>query len=188
MKTKIYKVYEFKELDKDAKKFAIDKWYEEEDYPFLISDLKENIQLLDIINIFENTQISYSLNNCQGDGLSFRANINLEKWLAYKKINHKKTKEIREEVYNILSEGNTYRRYCYASKNDITWEGQGNESEKTKKFMDKTCAEIGDYYLKICKKVETIGYKILEYRMQESEFQEMCELNKYEFLADGKMD
>jgi hypothetical protein len=187
METRTYNVYKCEELKPEAKSKAIEKWYEGEYYPCLEEDILEYIKELDVLGIFSNIKPSYSLSNCQGDGLCFSANIDLEKWLKHKKVNKVKMEKILEEVYKLFSSGNK-GRYCYASKTDIQWEGQGNESEETCHLMDDYCQEIANYYLEICRKAEKNGYSILKYRMDNKEFSELCESNGYMFKENGQLD
>jgi hypothetical protein len=188
METRQYTVYKFDELKPEAKQKAIDLWYEWEEYYFLSDDLTEEVMQLDTLGIFSDIKLAYSLSNCPGDGLSFSANIDLAKWLAQDEDLTKDEKQaIVESVYKIHSTGNK-GRYCYATENQIEWEGQGNETEALCAKMDTICLEIGKYYLKICKDAEDTGYDTLSYRMDGEEFSEFCESNGYMFKENGTLD
>jgi hypothetical protein len=52
---------------------------------------------------------------------------------------------------------------------------------------DEATQELRDIYFDICSKLEKLGYGILEYRMDNEEFLELCEANEYTFLPDGTM-
>ena len=187
MRIKTYQVYEFKELSREAKQKAIDLYYETEDYPFLSEDLTEEIHQLDTLGIFSDIKISYSLSNCQGDGLSFSASIDFLKFLNNRGLRLDEIDLLSNAVYKFQSRGNN-NHYCYASKSDITYEENESHKDEVWAIIDKLKEEITDYYLDICRKVEKQGYSILEYRMTEAEFQECCESNGYEFLENGKLD
>ena len=74
--TREYKVYNFNELNNESKDYAIEKYYETEDYYFLEDDILEELYQLDKHKIFEEVKLRYSLSWCQGDGLSFKCEIN----------------------------------------------------------------------------------------------------------------
>lgn len=155
------KVYSFDELSEEAKEKAIEKWYENEDYPWMEEDLTESCKALLEENgcTFEDINLSYSLSYGQGDGLCFTGYIS--------------------------KNGNTLRlthnyRYYFASSVEMNYtDSEGEDIEEVK--------ELKDIYFNICKELEKEGYGILEYRMDFSEFSEHCEANNYEFTEDGKM-
>lgn len=188
MREKTYQVFKFNELSQEAKDYAMQKYYESEDYYFLKEDIRQELIELDKFKVFENVELSYSLSCCQGDGLSFKADINWQNFLKAKKISQKTIDKMNDYIYKFFSSGNT-GRYYYASNSDIQWEDQGSNMKEA--LVDKIDAlrdEIAEYYLDICKKLEKYGYSILEYRMTEAEFLELCESNDYEFTADGRLD
>lgn len=190
--TRNYQVYDFKELSKEAKYYAIEKWYENEDYPFLEDYIQEELHQLDEHEIFEDIKLQYSLSYCQGDGLSFSAHINLKNFLDNiysKKLQQFKKDTIQNYIYKCYSKGNT-GHYCYASKSDIEYyENYQNGIER--KYIDilwqDILEEIKKYYMNICNNLEKYGYSILEYRMNDEEFSEFCEDNEYKFFENGKM-
>lgn len=188
MKTKTYQVYSFNELSKEAKEYAIQKWYENEDYPMLKEDLLEELSQLDTLKIFNDVKLSYSLSCCQGDGLSFSANISLENWLKGKKLSNKNIDNINEAIYKFISTGNK-GFYSYATPEQIQYDVNDDILfEKVEKQVEDIKNEIASYYMNICKELEKYGYSIIEYRMNDQEFQEFCESNEYEFLENGKID
>lgn len=190
METRQYTVYKFEELSEEVKVKAIEKWYENEDYPFLEEELRQQIEYSDKIKIFSDIKPSYSLSCCQGDGLSFSAEIDLGAWLKakYPKLTTKTIEKTLAAVYKFQSKGNT-GRYCYASNSDIEWEDQGKElPDQLRKNIDRFRDEIAEYYLNICKDAEDTGYDILDYRMDNKEFSELCESNGYMFKENGQLD
>ena len=188
MELRTYKVFKFEELDEATKQKAIDKWYEAEDYPFLEEDIRAELEHLDTFKLFSDVRLQYSLSYCQGDGLSFSAQIDLEAYLKSKKWKEKSIKKLTDEVYKFYSKGNQ-GRYSYASKSDIEYETQGNViHERIEAKLDVLKDEIAEYYLNICRKLEKYGYSILEYRMDFKEFAEHCEANGYMFTENGQID
>ena len=190
--TKEYKVFEFKELSKETKQTVIDKWYENEQYPFLEEDIKEGLEQIDEHNIFDDVEFRYSLSWCQGDGLSFSSNINILNFLNNiysKKLPQWKKNGIKEYIFDALSKYNT-GHYAYAHENDLDFNCnyQDNiERRNLEKLWNEIFAEMVEYYMEICDKLEKHGYSILEYRMDFDEFSELCESNEYKFLQDGEM-
>jgi len=183
------KVYKFKELSKEVKEDVIKNWYENEDYPFLEDNISEELKQID--KYFSDTKLQYSLSCCQGDGLSFSGEFDLEKFLNYKTKLKKSVKwAINELICNVSSKGND-GHYCYAHKNDIEYEdnycGTQRADRLYKLFEDKVLPMIQDYYLGICEKLEKMGYAELDYRMDNKEFAEHSEVNEYEYTKDGKI-
>ncbi len=166
MKTREYKVYQFKELSEEAKENAIRIWYESEDYPFLSDDLTESCKTLlegNKIQYNNDLNLGYSLSCCQGDGLNFTGNF---QWKKYDiKITHS-------------------WRYPFASSSDISIVNEEGEDIENVKIRE----QFKNIYLNICNELEKEGYGILEYRMNDEEFTELCEWNDYWFLDNGKMD
>lgn len=169
MRVRTYNVYRFKELSKEAKANAIAKWYEKEDYPFLSEDLQESLKGLleqNKIKYNDDLKLFYSLGYCQGDGLCFVGNF-----------------EYKGKHYKII---HNYRYYFAESVgiSEITEEGEENylpfQENKENLFIKK--------YLSICKELEKEGYNILEYRMDNKEFGELCESNDYWFTIEGNID
>lgn len=187
METRTYNVFKFEELDNMTKEIAINKYYETEDYLFLEEDLICELENLDKLKLFSDVRLQYSLSCCQGDGLSFSAKIDLEAYLKSKNWKEKSIHILTENIYKFYSTGNT-GRYSYSSKSDIDFETQGGFiNEHIERKLNIIRDEIAEYYLNICRKLETYGYSILNYRMDFKEFQEHCEANNYMFNENGKL-
>lgn len=191
--TKHYKVYEFKELSNEAKDKVIDDWYEAETYPLLEEDILNEMNWIDEYKIFEDAKLCYSLSYSQGDGLSFESTINLQNFLNNiysKKLTQYKKNAMCEYIYSVGSNQNT-GHYCYAHKNDIDFEGNCENYNKNMPHIERlwhdVVEEITEYYLDMCKKLETCGYSIIDYRMDNKEFIEFCESNEYNFDENGVM-
>lgn len=161
MKTQTINVYEFAELSAEAKENALNKWYENEDYPFLQDDLTESLKALltEKECDHENIELLYSLSCSQGDGLCFTGTIS--------------------KNGNSLILTHNYRYYFAKSVNMLFEDKDGNEIEE--------CKELTDIYFSVCSEIEKEGYSILEYRMTNLEFTEHCEANNYEFDESGNM-
>lgn len=160
MKTIETIVYEFNELSKEAKQKAIDNWYEHEDYPFLEDEIYCEFEELAKKHGIEYSDIKlyYSLGCCQGDGLCFVGTIRKDGIDMY--IKH------TGRYYN---ERSTERTCCNE-------DGDYCDSEQLEKI-----------YFDICQKLEKYGYSIIDYRMDEDEFNDLCVSNEYTFLPNGTM-
>jgi len=161
-----YKVYEFEELSPEARKNAIDKWYEHEDYCYLEDELTECCKsLLEENNIVlkENLKLGYSLSYSQGDGLNFTGNFYWKKYDI--RIKHS-------------------WRYQFASSSVIViYNNRGEELPENHVDYEK----FKKLYLNICNELEKYGYAELEYRMNDDEFSHHCEINEYTFSENGEL-
>ena len=118
---------------------------------------------------YADIRLLYSLSWSQGDGLCF-------------------TGTIRKNGINLF----LTHRYRYYFAKSVTMEFTDDESGEGLDPNDKLSKDIEannlrDIYLDICNKLEKLGYGILEYRMNDEEFLELCEDSEYTFLPDGTM-
>lgn len=188
MRTIERKLYHFEELSPEVRQKVIDKHYENEDYPLLTEDLKDYLKECDTLGIFSNIELYYSLSYCQGDGLSFVADIDFKKFL-------KENYSLKESVLNAILSNisvvfqNKYRsRYTYATKEDIYFEIDNiKANSRLFKLIVNIEKELNDYYYNICRRLEKYGYSILEYRMTEEEFKEFSNDNLYEYYENGEL-
>jgi hypothetical protein len=160
-----YQVFNFQELNREAKEKAIKDHYEAEEYPFLESDLIESLKaLLEQKKVkYDNIKLLYSLSYCQGDGLCFTGNF-----------------EYKGKHYKIT---HSYRYYFSKS---VEIEEIKEDENIYLPFQDNKDHPFIKLYLSICKELEKEGYGILEYRMNDKEFAEFCESNDYKFLKTGE--
>lgn len=184
MRTTEQQVYKFSELAKDVQEKVIEKYYENEDYPFLNEDLLEELNQLDTLKIFSNVKLQYSLAYCQGDGLSFSADINILNWLKNRNMKVSVVDAVYNNIYPIKCLGNQ-GRYAYAKKQHVCIEKENiRKYKRLDVLIDTIEEELQDYYMDICRKLEKHGYSILEYRMDTDEFSEYAEANEY--FINGK--
>jgi hypothetical protein len=167
MKTIETVVYNFDELTKEAKEKAIQKYYENEDYSFLPDDLMRQFKYLAEENgiTYADIRLLYSLSYSQGDGLCF-------------------TGTIRKNGINLFLTHNW--RYYYAKSVHMVFT-EDESGEEVEPETNELAFDLQTLYLDICSILEKLGYGILEYRMDNEEFLEMCEANDYTFLPDGTM-
>lgn len=180
-------VYEFSELSDEVKERVIEKHYMDEDYPFLTEDIEQELQ--NIAPYWEDVKLNYSLSYCQGDGLSFSGSLNIGKFLDTFFPNLRRKNVVKEYIYKIYSTGNK-GHYSYASERDIDFDlnyTSGKEYKRIDKLTDSIIQAVRKDYLRTCKTLEKYGYSILEYRMNNAEFQEFCEANDFKFTEQGKL-
>ena len=160
MKTITVNLYQFSELSEQAKKYAINKHYENEQYPFLSEDLIEFLKetLKENNCEFDNLKLYYSLSYSQGDGLCFIGEL----------TKNNKTLILKH-----------YSHYYYSTSVNMQFidNETGDEIE--------TDNELKNIYLSTCNKLEEYGYSILEYRMNIDEFTEFSDLNEYLYYENG---
>jgi hypothetical protein len=189
MRTIRTKVYQFNELNENAKENAIE-WYKKDQEIFLDffnEDAKEQIENAGFKG---NIQIQYDLSYSQGDGLSFSCDY-------YDKLNelfteflgHGKQKTIDCLINNcsFKLKGNN-GRYCYASKSDLDFY-LDNYYVKSQENIDEIITQVRqkleDLYIDLCKDLESQGYKEIEYQYSDEYIIENIISNEYEFTAEG---
>jgi len=160
--TREYTLYNFDELSQEAKDNARNKFNENEDYPFLQADLRENIheELIERGYSHETITPFYSLSYCQGDGLMFEGVVT----------------DKDGNTYTIKHRGH----YYHERSSQIEGEDKDGNEIDTKDFEENV-------YIPICKLVRDRGYSEIEYQQSEEHFAEICEANDYTFLSDGTM-
>lgn len=168
--TREYKVYKLEELSEEAKEYALSKWNENQDYPFLTDDLREYIREeldelgLKIIGVSttENPSIRplYDLSYSQGSGLMFEATL----------------EDKEGNIYTIKQSGH----YTHERSTNIEGVNQEGEYIETKDFEE-------NIYIPLCKRVAKKGYEEIEYMESMESFSETCEANDYKFLENGTM-
>ena len=195
MKTISINLYSFDELNPAAKEKAIEKERQRKyECSYLLEGFNED-SIYKIINLgFENPEINYSLNNCQGDGLSFKAsNYDKEKLIElFKKYlgpNKEKTIDLILNYLSIEIKGNKGNHYCYASKNDIelNFEYYKSEVPNIENIIAAVENDLKDIYMNICYKLEERGYKELEYQFSDECIIEDIQANEHEFTKEGNI-
>lgn len=166
-------VYPFQELDQKARTYALSKYQEHNDYPFLYEELYELLrQFLDEeeVTVLDDQlcKVYYSLSSSQGDGVCFIGTFrfNVDNIPYDVTITHK-------------------NRYYHYKSVDIFVEPTGeyisddliNNAEEVFKRLYKT----------ICDDLEKEGYEYIDYENSEEHFQNMCDINEWEFFKSGVM-
>lgn len=164
MRKETINVYKFEELKKDIQEKVLNKFREWETFDFLDDELQEFLEQLlkeyKIKVLIESIKLYYSLNNCQGDGVSFTGEFKYKNYLVYIKK----------------------RDYHYSHKYTVNIEIETKNGNDAKEEVYK---EFEGIYLCICNEIEKIGYSIIEDTLSDESIKENIEINKYEFFENG---
>ena len=197
MRTVEIKVYKFEELSKEVQEkvvqehFIFDEW----DCGCLSRDYEER---LSCTGFFDNIEMSYSLSCCQGDGVSFTADItNLdllnEHLLKNDYINEKTYKKMKHILYRnvvfLANVGRSNMRYThkYTVHVNIELEFNYHDILRIESVIEDFANGIEDYKNDLCDEMEKDGYDYIEHCNSIENAQERCDANEYEFLEDGTM-
>jgi hypothetical protein len=209
MKTIKVKVYQYNELDENAKKKARN-WYSEGIdfvwYDFLEEDFHEFLKKIG----FKNVDSHFSGFNSQGDGASFDFkgldfSVFFDKsfhdtlednfkpystiFLNWKALNHLLLKKVFRFHENLIisSENVGVGRYCHDHTRRANVEG---DFYKTMKRAEKYLRPLEDSLTDLMVSLSRAYYKSLEkewdYMNSEESIKENIEANEYTFTKDGK--
>lgn len=199
-----YNVYKYNELSNEAKE-AVKEWYLENQEPFFFTEMcKEDLYVLFGKN---NLDVQYSLASCQGDGLNIYGKINAESIIncldnhyggtQFEEFENVLTEEEKKAILSYAEDCGKIEipmnnRYCYsiAEYIDIVenwmWElewhnGYTNINEEALQKFEKLVREM---FGKLCKTYEKWGYDYF-YEISDTDLEEVCEANEWEFLENG---
>lgn len=185
--TKTYFLYEYSELDEEAKE-KVKRDYLSEDFR---NDMFQENVLYQLKEIFPNSElkIQYSLNSCQGDGLNIYGTLNIKD--IFNLTKDKFNNEISERIYlEKLSEFNPLEtdeiklpynsKYCYDISDRIDFVEDEENTENAYKVQEwiKNLFHVLNNYFK------EYGYNWF-YEISDEEMQEESESNGWTYLKDG---
>jgi hypothetical protein len=158
MKTKTINLYSFNELSDEAKQFALNKyrysqvsWGSEWDM-FVLEECESLLKE----NGFDNPKIHYSGFYSQGDGASFDADIDLEKFLTPNEREALKGVDIAWEIYRIS------HQYVHELSRSIDYCGE-HYPEEFESMIESITQRIEASRLSSCKEVYRILGKEYDY-------------------------
>lgn len=185
-------LYEFKELPakvkEDLKQWFLGRFRDNDEFTLKAHDLLEPMGFYDV-------DISYSLNYCQGDGLSFTGRLGTDDVIKLLKAN--KTM-ISDASFALFKEYEGYidikrRNYNYSHCRTIGVMAlcvRYNDYDETDPTLEKICEDIEeeflDIYETICHKLEKEGYNYF-YEITEEEMEDLADANDYWFSIDGEL-
>jgi hypothetical protein len=194
MKTISINLYSFDELSEAAKQYAIEKQkLFKQDWDYLDSFTESaNDQIFEAG--FSETKIQYILSCSKGDGLSFsskRFDNDKLKELFRKHLGPNKEKTINE-ILNYCTfklTGNNGNHYCYASKNDLTFEFDDYKANKVNihTIVSYIETDLQNIYLDLCKELEGQGYEEIEYQFSDECIIEDIQESEHEFTEEGNI-
>jgi hypothetical protein len=189
----------FADLSDEAKARAIERWQEQawQDETPGLSDLLES-DLSDHYGV-TNCKLYYGLNYCQGDGVAFQGNPDLEEW-----GNHDEAIRLALTQITIwcVAYGHDppgfsvaikqHGHYCHSNSMYVTLEEEWDwsvECPKEGSFVYTLINHLQDHLDEavkdISRKLEKTGYAEIEYHQSEEMAKEMLEDGGYRFDEDG---
>lgn len=185
--TKTYFLYEYSELDEEAKE-KVKRDYLSEDFR---NDMFQENVLYQLKEIFPNSElkIQYSLNSCQRDGLNIYGTLNLKDIfnLTKDKFNDKIKNKINIEKLSEFNhlEANEIKlpynsKYCYDISDQIDFAEDEEDTNNAYKVQDW----IKNLFNVLNKEFEKQGYDWF-YEISDEEMQEESESNGWTYLKDG---
>ena len=182
MRTEQIKIYEFKELSKEAQENAINYYRENQEiYLDLFSDgVVEELEERG----FKDVKLYYSLSYCQGDGLCFSCSaIDLEELFKhYPYLIDKYAQLLEEDIFLRINKDS--HNYQHSNTTSVYYECYNNEVES---LVEQLVEEIEEIKQELCKEYEKRGYDEIEYQESEEHIKEEIECNNYEFLENGEV-
>ena len=174
MKTKQIQVYEFKELKPKVREIVIEKFRENNDYPFLHDLLTDRLQeLLKKNKIKGEFKLLYSLSYCKGDGLCFTGRFDFKDFSFT--INHNNNMYYHKHSTDIFVNEDFYEE---DELKEIVQEKIRQEREE----------EFKGIYYKICDTLEKEGYDYIEEENSEKNIKELIKINEYTFRENGEIE
>ena len=190
-----YTLYTFDELPEEGKA-KVRNWYIY-DSCFRDTDIFTENCVYHLQEHFPNSdlKVSYSLNYCQGDGLTIYGELNLSDLFEHiKERFSEKEQRFMQHIFKYWCSDYELKldhRYTFFSKGDfeprydIEWDlenyGYKNIRYSTLEKFEKYGYE---YLAKLCAEFEEYGYKFF-YEPTDEEISDDMNANEYEFLADG---
>ncbi len=196
MRIKEIKIYTFEELSKEAQKKAINDFRSNNDYHIESQFITENMEETVIektCKTIQDLKISWSLNYCQCDGVSFTGEIygyneNFIKFLEniYNGEVPKNIKRIANAIIIKFKRINTFSTHEITVDTEIELTGKylGN-IDRIEKLIEDLEKSIEVWRIDLCYALETQGYAELDHYNSDEYITEELSNNCYEFLEEG---
>ena len=190
-------LYKFNELSKDVQDKVIQR-YRNYELDGLLYENLEDIMKREFNDKVDNLDfdLSYSLNSCQGDGVSFDGTVKYKDellTLALLVYNNRVPKNIlrlieRDIIYSVEFTRNSH---YYVHKYTVTISIIDNyNTNKDYCHISRAIADfekaINKWYLNICDDLEKFGYITIENMYSDDNITSFIEANEYEFFIDGR--
>lgn len=192
-------VYTFEELSEETKDIIIENWRNSENDYFIgpeyddyyFDDLSEHGFILE-----DFTQFRYSVNNCQGDGVSFLC-MSFKEDLLFKQFLNENKKYTR--ILKIIKKHCDYdfsiniKNHHYVHEKTVEFEFYCSSLNLTfiDNEIDNFCIDFNEFVenirIDLCLKYEKMLYNEIDYINSSEAITETILSNNYEFLIDGTM-
>lgn len=189
--TKEYEVFEFDELSKEAKEKVLEEYrhinVDDDNWSqYILEDMTTD--RLDKMG-FENAEIFYSGFWSQGDGASFKAEINANKLCKVFELKRKYSKLLSSyEITGIITRSGYYY-HSNTMRIEIDFDPIKDVDNARQSLLDDLSDKFEDEILKIAKDEADDIYKELkeeyEYLTDDKAVIETLKANEFTFLADG---
>jgi glutamate racemase len=184
MKTETIQIYSFNELSEEVQKAVIKKEREciEIELCFFSEYCEEQIKEAGFLS---NINLTYSLNNSQGDGFSF----NCTHYIKFKELFESILGNQKQSTIDLIINNcefvlnRKYSRHSYPSRSDVRFELDCFESPNIVELVNKVQNNLRDIYINLCKELEKQGYDEIDYQYSDEYIIEY--LLEGEFLKDG---
>lgn len=187
MRTKTVNVYTYPELSESAKD-KVKQWYNSD-----IQDLTETLNYdLHEIWAFPNAKLSYSLSNCQGDGVSFTGTWEGDELKAILEnaydfiVPYELTSLLPRLTLKLISID--HYSHVYTVNTELLLDGYSWDcDEEHDKLIEAAQKTIDQWRITVCKALEDTGYAEIADRNSDDFMINACEANGYEFYENGEL-
>lgn len=188
MRTEEIKIYNFEELSDKAKEKARDWWkndgLDEHERDSITESFQEKLEKLGL----PTEKVCWGLSCCQGDGVAFYGNVDIEDYLTKNKL-----KTTYKELLNngdvliwdveIYNNNHHYNHYNTMS---IRYNLDYNQiTDELEELAEELTDHILSHIKEISKDFETSGYKQIDYYNSDEYVDEVITANEYEFTENG---
>ena len=195
MKQVTINLYEFKELESDAKEKARHNFLERIGWDLATDDVREYYrERLRELHL-PNEEVYFSLSYSQGDGMAFYGDIYSigdvmkasGEWTNEEVDKMLDIEEKAEVTFSIKSNSHRYHNWATMTLVAVpSYEGELTEDEM--KFFHRVVEWLRQYIVNVSKKLEKEGYNILDDASSDGFIQDFCENNGWMFRKDGRME
>ena len=198
-----FNVYRFDELSEEVQKRVIDRYqmnYDVSDELQMAMEDKFNGMLGELA--YDYFKLSYSLNCCQGDGVSFTGTISgesnlmeLAKLVYGENIPRNVTRLIKWDIIYDVKFDRINPHYVHSYTVDISVTDNynldcmgysDNPHDRILEVMQDFEGDIISWYHKTCKELEDYGYTEIDFVLSDENIRDMLICNELEFTEDGR--
>ena len=179
------KVFKFDELKSDVQEKVLSRFRRDVDLDFSNDYLQERFKEMATEKGFDNSSFNWCLGYCQGDGVSFTANVDLEKFLSINGLKDRFKSLLDVDAVFKVVRGNShyYHKYTVDAEYDLNADF---DSEEMKRLSEELKTLIDAEKNRICDACEKIGYGEYEFIISDECLKYNIQSNEYEFLENGK--